>query len=82
MTARDRLDLARLRREPAHVIARLERAVACEEALHVADRPPAAPAAPVWPWVLLAIVACLLTAAAVVPAAEPAAQLVDAGGGE
>ena len=76
MTARDRLDLARLRREPAHVIARLERAVACEEALHVADP------APVWPWVLLVLVVGLLTAAAVVPHAEPAAQLVDAGGEE
>ena len=71
MTARDRLDLARLRREPAHVIARLEHAVACEEALVVADP------APVWPWVLLAIVACLLTAAAVVPVAEPIAQIAD-----
>ena len=79
MTARDRLDLARLRREPVHVLRRLEHVVACEEALHVADRPPSAP---VWPWVLLAIVACLLTAAAVVPHAEPAAQLVDAGGEE
>ncbi len=76
MTARDRLDLARLRREPPHVIARLERAVACEEALVVADP------APVWPWVLLVLVAGLLTAAAVVPHAEPAAQLVDAGGEE
>ena len=79
MTSRDRLDLARLRREPAHIIARLEYAVACEEALHVADR---APSAPVWPWVLLVLVAGLLTAAAVVPHAEPAAQLVDAGGEE
>ena len=76
MTARDRLDLARLRREPAHVIARLEHAVACEEALHVADP------APVWPWVLLVAAVCLLAAAAVVPHAEPAAQLVDAGGEE
>jgi len=79
MTSRDRLDAARLRREPAHVITRLEYAVACEEALHVADRPPSAP---VWPWVLLVLVAGLLTAAAVVPVAEPAAQLVDAGGEE
>ena len=74
MTARDRLDLARLRREPAHIVARLEHAVACEEALHVADRQTSAP---VWPWVLLAIVACLLTAAAVVPHAEPIAQIAD-----
>ena len=74
MTARDRLDLARLRREPAHVIARLEHAVACEEALHVADRPPSAP---VWPWVLLVLVVCLLAAAAVVPHAEPIAQIAD-----
>ena len=77
MTARDRLDLARLRRDPAHVIARLERAVACEEALHVADR---APSAPLWPWVLLVLVAGLLTAAAVVPVAEPIAEQVADGG--
>ena len=76
MTARDRLDLARLRRDPAHVIARMEYAVACEEALVVADP------APVWPWVLLVLVAGLLTAAAVVPHAEPIAQVVDAGGEE
>ena len=73
MTARDRLDLARLRREPAHVISRLEHAVACEEALHVADR------APMWPWVLLVLVAGLLTAAAVVPHATPIAQIADGG---
>ena len=73
MTARDRLDLARLRREPAHVIARLEHAVACEEALHVADP------APVWPWVLLVLVAGLLAAAAVVPHATPIAQIADGG---
>jgi hypothetical protein len=71
MTARDHLNAARLRQDPPHVIARLEHAVACEEALHVADP------APVWPWVLLAIVACLLTAAAVVPHAEPIAQIAD-----
>ena len=76
MTARDRLDLARLRRDPAHVIARLEYAVACEEALVVADP------APVWPWVLLVLVAGLLTAAAVVPHAKPIARVVDAGGEE
>ena len=71
MTARDRLDLARLRQDPPHVIARLEHAVACEEALHVADR------APMWPWVLLVLVAGLLAAAAVVPHAEPIAQIAD-----
>ena len=76
MTSRDRLDLARLRREPAHVIARLEHAVACEEALHVADR---APAAPLWPWLLLALAAALLAGAAVVPHAEPIAQIADGG---
>ena len=74
MTARDRLDLARLRREPAHVIARLEHAVACEEALHVADR------APVWPWLLLALAAALLAGAAVVPHAEQVQQIADGGG--
>lgn len=79
MTSRDHLNAARLRREPAHVIARLEYAVACEEAQYVADRQTSAP---VWPWVLLVVVACLLTAAAVVPVAEPIAQVVDAGGEE
>ena len=74
MTSRDRLDLARLRREPAHVIARLEHAVACEEALHVADR------APLWPWLLLALAAALLAGAAVVPNAEPIAEQVADGG--
>jgi len=34
---------------------------------------------PVWPWVLLVLVACLLTAAAVVPHAEPIAQIADGG---
>jgi hypothetical protein len=74
MTARDRLDAARLRQDPPHVIARLEYAVACEEALHVADR---TPSAPVWPWVLLVVVAVVLAAAAVVPHAEPIAQIAD-----
>ena len=77
MTARDRLDLARLRREPAHVIARLERAVACEEALHVADR---APSAPLWPWLLLALAAGILAGATLVPNAEPIAEQVADGG--
>lgn len=76
MTSRDRLDLARLRQDPPHVIARLEHAVACEEALHVADR---APAAPVWPWLLLALAAALLAGAAVVPHAEQVQQIADGG---
>lgn len=76
MTTRDRLDLARLRREPAHVIARLERAVACEEALHVADR---APAAPLWPWLLLALACGILAGATLIPNAKPIAQIADGG---
>ena len=76
MTARDRLDLARVRREPAHVIARLKHAVACEEALHVADR---APSAPVWPWVLFALAAGILAGATLVPNAAPIAQIADGG---
>ena len=73
------LRLARHHRAPACVLRRLEdRAVA--ETLEALS--PTKPAAPVWPWVLLVLVACLLTAAAVVPVAEPAAQLVDAGGEE
>ncbi len=76
MTARDHLDLARLRREPPHVVSRLERAVACEEALVVADP------APVWPWVLLALAAGVIAGATLIPNAEPIAQVVDAGGEE
>jgi len=79
MTARDHLNAARLRREPAHVIARLEYAVACEEALHVADRQTSAP---VWPWVLLALAAGVIAGATLIPNAEPIAQVVDAGGEE
>ena len=71
MTARDRLDLARLPREPAQVTAPRERAAPGKDALVVADP------APVWPWVLLVLVAGLLTAAAVVPHAEPIAQIAD-----
>ena len=72
------LRLARHHRAPACVLRRLEdRAVA--ETLEALNP---SPTAPVWPWVLLVLVAGLLTAAAVVPHAEPAAQLVDAGGEE
>ena len=78
MTARALLQVARRHRAPACVLRRLEdRAVA--ETLEALSP---SPAAPVWPWVLLVLVAGLLTAAAVVPHAEPAAQLVDAGGEE
>ena len=76
MTARDRLDLARLRREPAHVLRRLEHAVACEEARHVADRPP------VWPWLLFALAAGIVAGATLIPQAPEIAQVVDAGGEE
>ena len=77
MTSRDRLDLARLRQDPPHIIARLEHAVACEEALHVADR---ATSAPVWPWVLLALAAGILAGATLVPHAEQVQQIADGGG--
>ena len=78
MTAHTLLRLARYHRAPACVLRRLEdRAVA--ETLEALNP---SPAAPVWPWVLLAVVAGLLTAAAVVPHAEPIAQVVDAGGEE
>ena len=76
MTARDRLNAARLRQDPPHVIARLEHAVACEEALHVADR---APAAPLWPWLLLALAAGIVAGATLIPNAEPIAQIADGG---
>jgi len=78
MTAHALLQIARRRRAPAFVLTYLEdRAVA--ETLEALNP---TPSAPVWPWVLLVLVAGLLTAAAVVPHAEPAAQLVDAGGEE
>ena len=68
------LRLARHHRAPACVLRRLEdRAVA--ETLEAPS--PTKPAAPVWPWVLLVLVAGLLTAAAVVPHAEPIAQIAD-----
>ena len=76
MTTRDHLNAARLRQDPPHVIARLEHAVACEEALHIADR---ASAAPLWPWVLLALAAGILAGATLVPNAEPIAQIADGG---
>ena len=79
MTAHTLLQEARRRRLPGFVLRYLEdRAVA--ETLEALS--PSPHSAPVWPWVLLAIVACLLTAAAVVPHAEPIAQVVDAGGEE
>lgn len=78
MTTHALLQVARRHRAPACVLRYLEdRAVA--ETLEALN--PSSPA-PVWPWVLLAVVACLLTAAAVVPHAEPIAQVVDAGGEE
>jgi hypothetical protein len=76
MTAHDMLQEARRRRLPAFVLRRLEdRAVA--ETLEALN--PTKPPAPVWPWVLLVLVAGLLTAAAaaVVPHAEPIAQIAD-----
>ena len=78
MTAHALLQVARRYRAPACVLRRLEDRAVAEtlEALNPSPR------APVWPWVLLVLVAGLLTAAAVVPHAEPAAQLVDAGGEE
>ena len=73
------LRLARHHRAPACVLRYLEdRAVA--ETLEALS--PTTPPAPVWPWVLLVAAVCLHAAAAVVPHAEPAAQIVDAGGGE
>ncbi len=78
MTAHALLQVARRHRAPACVLRHLEdRAVA--ETLEALSP---SPSAPVWPWVLLVLVVCLLTAAAVVPHDEPAAQIVDAGGEE
>ena len=77
MTARDRLDAARLRCEPTHVIARLEQATIAEEMAVICPRPPTATPTSVWPWVLLVAAVCLLAAAAVVPHAEPIAQVAD-----
>ena len=67
------LRLARHHRAPACVLRYLEdRAVA--ETLEALS--PSSPA-PVWPWVLLVLVVCLLTAAAAVPHAKPIAQIAD-----
>ena len=78
MTAHALLQIARRHRAPACVLRRLEDRAVTEtlEALSPSQR------APVWPWVLLVAAVCLLAAAAVVPHAEPAAQMVDAGGEE
>ena len=74
MTAHALLQVARRHNAPDRVLRYLEdRAVA--ETLEALS--PTRTSAPVWPWVLLAIVACLLTAAAVVPHAEPIAQIAD-----
>ena len=78
MTAHALLQEARRHRAPACVLRYLEDRAVAETLEALSPSPPA----PVWPWVLLVLVVCLLTAAAVVPAAEPAAQLVDAGGEE
>ena len=79
MSARALLQVARRHHAPACVLRRLEdRAVA--ETLEALN--PTPPSASVWPWVLLVAAVCLLAAAAVVPHAEPIAQVVDAGGEE
>mgnify|MGYP003508500034 CR=1 FL=1 len=78
MTAHALLQVARRHRAPACVLRHLEDRAVAETLEALSPSPPA----PVWPWVLLVLVAGLLTAAAVVPHAEPAAQLVDAGGEE
>jgi hypothetical protein len=78
MTAHALLQEARRRRAPRFVLTYLEDRAVAETLAALNPTPPA----PVWPWVLLVVVACLLTAAAVVPVAEPIAQVVDAGGEE
>jgi len=78
VTAHALLQVARRHRAPACVLRRLEDRAVAETLEALSPSPPA----PVWPWVLLVVVACLLTAAAVVPVAEPIAQIVDAGGEE
>jgi len=78
VTAHALLQVARRHRAPACVLRRLEDRAVAETLEALSPSPPA----PVWPWVLLVVVACLLTAAAVVPVAEPIAQVVDAGGEE
>ncbi len=76
MTSRDRLNAARRAGADDAELRRLEYATACEEARAVADREP------LWAWALLVLVACILAAAAVVPVARPAAQIVHSGGEE
>ena len=67
------LRLARYHRAPACVLRYLEDRAVAETLEALSPSPPA----PVWPWVLLVLVAGLLTAAAVVPHAEPIAQIAD-----
>ena len=74
MTARDRLNAARLRQDPPHVIARLEQATIADE------MPVICPCPPLWPWLLLALAAGIVAGATLVPNAEPIAEQVADGG--
>ncbi len=73
MTAHALPQVARRHRAPACVLRRLEDRAVAETLEALNPSPPA----PVWPWVLLVLVVCLLTAAAVVPHAKPIAQIAD-----
>ena len=75
MTAHTLLRLARRHNAPACVVRYLEDRAIAEtlEALQPSPRPP------VWPWIILALAAAFLAGAAVVPHAEPIAQIADGG---
>ena len=77
MTAHALLQVARRRRAPRFVLTYLEDRAIAEtlEALQPPQRPP------VWPWIILALAAAFLAGAAVVPHAEPIAQIADGGEG-
>jgi hypothetical protein len=78
MTAHALLQAARRHNAPACVARYLEdRAIA--ETLQALQGPPPPSR---WPWIILALAAAFLAGAAVVPHAEPIAQVVDAGGEE
>lgn len=76
MTAHDLLRLARRLNAPSWLIRHLEDRVIAAT-LAALCPPPPRPA--LWPWILLALAAGIAAGAALVPHAEPIAQIADGG---